>query len=326
MGRYARITGWGKYLPQRVLTNKELESVVHTSDAWISTRTGIRERRIAKDEETASAMAVEASREALGVAGLEADSLDLVVTATVTPEMIFPACASLVQHAIGARHAAAFDLNAACSGFVYALATAAQFIVSGSYQNVLVVGSEVYSRILNWHDRSTCVLFGDGAGAVVLQAADSPPGLLSFVLGSDGSRADILYTPGPCGTTNGPYYLAMNGQEVFRFAVTTICQATKEAVAAANLELSDIELLIPHQANRRIIHSAAKALGLPLERFFINVERYGNTSAASIPIALCEAIEQGRLNEGDHMVMVGFGGGLSWAATVFQWSSGAAAR
>lgn len=321
MARYARITGWGKYLPRKVLTNKELEGLVDTSDAWIISRTGIRERRIAADDETASTMAVQAAREALKVAGLEPHSLDLVIAATCTSELIFPACASLVQNSLGATKAAAFDINAACSGFIYALATACQFIIAGSYNNILVAGSEVYSRILNWKNRNTCVLFGDGAGAVVIQASDSP-GSLSFVLGNDGSRANSIYTPGPCGLNEGPYYITMNGREIFRFAVNVICLATKQAVKAAGLELSDIELLIPHQANIRILKSAAKAIGLPPERVFINVDRYGNTSAASIPIALCEAVEQGRVKDNDHLVLVGFGGGLSWAAMALQWGRG----
>lgn len=322
MARYARVIGWGKYLPQKVLTNHDLERLVDTSDAWILSRTGIRERRIAADDETASSMAVRASKDALEVAGLKPDSLDLVVTATCTADHIFPACASLVQNALGAKKAAAFDLNAACSGFIYALATASQFINSGAYNNILVIGSEVYSRILDWKDRSTCVLFGDGAGAVVLQASDSPPGTLSFVLGNDGSRAKSIYTPGPCGLTDGPYYITMNGPEVFKFAVNVLCLATRQAVKSAGLELSHIELLIPHQANTRILKSAAKALELPLEKVFINVDRYGNTSAASIPIALCEAVEEGRLKDGDHLVLVGFGGGLSWASMVLKWGHG----
>lgn len=321
MARYAQITGWGKYLPQKVLTNQDLERLVNTSDAWIVSRTGIRERRIAAADETASSMAVRAAGDALKVAGLEPRSLDLVVAATCTPEYIFPACASLVQSSLGAKNAAAFDVNAACSGFIYALATACQFISSGAYNNILVAGSEVYSRILDWKDRSTCVLFGDGAGAVVVQASDAPGGLLSFVLGNDGSRANSIYTPGPCGLTRGPYYITMNGPEVFKFAVNVICLATRQAVKAAGLELSDIDLVVPHQANMRILKSAAKALDLPLEKVFLNIDRYGNTSAASVPIALCEAVEEGRLKDGDHLVLVGFGGGLSWAAMVLDWDA-----
>lgn len=321
MARYAQITGWGKYLPRKVLTNQDLESLVNTSDAWIISRTGIRQRRIAADDETASSMALHAAGDALKAAGLEPRSLDLVIAATCTPEYIFPACASVVQSSLGAKNAAAFDINAACSGFIYALATACQFISSGAYKSILVAGSEVYSRILDWKDRSTCVLFGDGAGAVVVQASDSPPGSLSFVLGNDGSRSNSIYTPGPCGLTKGPYYITMNGPEVFKFAVNVICLATRQAVKAAGLELSDIELVVPHQANVRILRSAAKALELPPEKVFINVDRYGNTSAASVPIALCEAIEEGRLKEGDHLVLVGFGGGLSWAAMALEWGA-----
>jgi 3-oxoacyl-[acyl-carrier-protein] synthase-3 len=321
LARYAQITGWGKYLPQKVLTNQDLERLVNTSDAWIMSRTGIRERRIAAGDETASSMAVRAAGDALKVAGLEPRSLDLVIAATCTPEYIFPACASLVQSSLGAKNAAAFDVNAACSGFIYALATACQFVTSGAYNNILVAGSEVYSRILDWKDRSTCVLFGDGAGAVVVQASDAPGGSLSFVLGNDGSRANSIYTPGPCGLSKGPYYITMNGPEVFKFAVNVICLATRQAVKAAGLDLSDIELVVPHQANIRILKSAAKALELPPEKVFINVDRYGNTSAASVPIALCEAVEQGRLKDGDHLVLVGFGGGLSWAAMVLEWGA-----
>lgn len=319
MARYARIIGWGKYLPHKVLTNQELQQLVETTDAWIWSRTGIRERRIAAPDETATTMAIRAGRQALEVCGVEPSALDLVIAATCTSDFIFPACAALVQDSLGAKRAAAFDINAACSGFIYALAAGCQFIRAGSYRNILIVGSEVYSRILDWQDRNTCVLFGDGAGAVMLQASDSPPGCLSFVLGNDGSGADILYTPGPCGINDGRYFLTMNGREVFRFAVNIICQATQQAVADANLELADIELLIPHQANTRILRSATRALGLPLDRLFVNVDRYGNTSAASIPIALCEAVEQGRLKEGDHVVLVGFGGGLSWGAAVIEW-------
>ena len=324
MTRYARVAGWGKYLPKRVLTNHDLAAMVNTSDAWIRSRTGIIERRIAADHDTASTMGIEAGRQALEIAQLSAGAIDLIIAATVTPETLFPACASLIQHGLGAFKAAAFDLNAACSGFVYALITAYQFISTGTYDNILVIGSEVCSRITDWRDRNTCVLFGDGAGAVLLQAAESPTVSLGFTMGSDGSGADLLYVPGLCGnptrfSQNG-HFITMNGQEVFKFAVHTMSEATKQAIAAAGLELSDIDLFIPHQANERIIKAAAKSLGLTKEKVFINVDRYGNTSAASIPIALCEAIEQGRVREGDHIVLVGFGGGLSWAAMVFQWS------
>jgi len=322
LARYARITGWGKYLPEKVLTNKDLERLVDTTEAWILARTGIKERRIAADDETASSMAVHAARQALKVAKLSPDSLDLVITATCTPDLIFPASAALVQHELGAENAAAFDLNAACSGFIYALATASQFIASGTYTNILVLGSEVYSRILDWQDRSTCILFGDGAGAVVMQASDTPPGSLNFVLGNDGSGVDLIYTPGPCGTNKGPYYIKMSGSEVFKFAVNIICLATRQVAKSANLDLKDIELIVPHQANTRIIKAAAKFLEIPAGKFFVNVDKYGNTSAASVPIALCEAVEAGRLRNGDHVVLVGFGGGLSWAAMLLEWGAG----
>lgn len=321
MARHARVIGWGKYLPDRVLTNQDLEQIVNTEDSWIRSRTGIRERRIAGADETASTMAVRASREALRVAGLQPGSLDLIIAATCTADYIFPACAALVQGALGAKNAAAFDVNAACSGFIYALATGCQFVAAGTYDNILVVGSEVYTRILDWQDRNTCILFGDGAGAVVIQASDALPGSVSFVLGNDGSGAGVIYTPGPCGLNDGRYFITMKGPETFKFAVNIVCQATKEVVAAADLELSDIDLIIPHQANTRILKSAARLLGIPLEKFFINVDRYGNTSAASIPIALCEAVEEGRVKDGDNIVLVGFGGGLSWAAMVIEWGA-----
>ncbi|UCG82741.1 MAG: ketoacyl-ACP synthase III [Dehalococcoidia bacterium] len=325
MARYARVIGWGKYLPDRVLTNQELEQLVSTDDSWISSRTGIRERRIAGADETASTMALNAGKEALEVAGIQADSLDLVIAATCTADHVFPACAALVQDSLGAKTAAAFDVNAACSGFIYALAIGYQFIATGTYDNILVVGTDIYSRILDWQDRNTCVLFGDGAGAVVIQACDSSPGPVSFVLGNDGSGAGTIYTPGPCGVNDGRYFIRMRGPETFRFAVNIVCQATKEVVAASGFKLSDIDLIIPHQANTRIINSAARQLGIPPEKFFMNVDRYGNTSAASIPIALCEAVEEGKVKDGDLLVLVGFGGGLSWAAMVLKWEPGEAA-
>lgn len=321
MTRYARPIGWGKYLPEKILSNHELEQLVDTSDAWIWSRTGIRERRIASAGETSSSLALRAATEALKVSGLDPGDLDLVIVATCTPDYIFPACAALVQDGIGAKKASAFDVNAACSGFIHALVTACQFVEAGSYDNVLVVGSDVYSRILDWQDRNTCVLFGDGAGAVVIQGSDSLPGCLGFVLGSDGSLADVLNTPGPCGVNDGRYFLTMNGREVYKFAVNIICEATLQAINAANIELADIELLIPHQANARILKSAARNLGLPQDKLFINVDRYGNTSAASIPIAICEAVEQGKLKAGDHVALVGFGGGLSWGSMVIEWGS-----
>ncbi|MCX6013876.1 MAG: ketoacyl-ACP synthase III [Chloroflexi bacterium] len=323
--KYARIAGWGKYLPERIVTNQELVESVDSSDEWIQTRTGIVERRFAAKDELTSDMAVKASKNALVSAGLNAEDIELVIVATVTPEMIFPSCASLVQHKLGTKEAAAFDVNAACTGFIYAIATASQFISTGVYKKALVIGSEVYSRIIDFKDRGTCVLFGDGAGAVVLEVGDSLPGLVSTVLHSDGSKPDILYVPGPCGSqvnsVNNGYYLRMAGSDVFRFAVSKMSESIKEAVSNAGLSLDDIKLLIPHQANKRIIQAVAKNLKLPLEKFVSNIEYYGNTSAASIPIALCEAAEGGKIVDGDYIILSGVGGGLSWGALVFQWGN-----
>jgi 3-oxoacyl-[acyl-carrier-protein] synthase-3 len=324
--KYARVTGWGKYLPERIVTNQDLEKKVNTSDTWIQTRTGIRERRLAADDEVASGMAIKASQNALRRAGLKPERLDLVIAATVTPEMIFPSCASIVQHAIGAKNAAAFDLNAACSGFVSAVSVASQYIGAGTYNKILVVGSEVYSRILDWTDRGTCVLFGDGAGAVVLEASDRTPGFLSFNMGSDGSRPEILYLPGICGTpvsqSNDEHYISMNGSEIYKFAVRAMAKSCKQALNSAGLTIDDVKLLVPHQANKRIIKAVAKKLGVQDDRVFMNVELYGNTSAASIPIALCEAVEQGAVQNNDIIVFVAFGAGLSWGAAVLQWGTG----
>ena len=319
----ARIAGLGKYLPERIVTNADLERLVDTSDTWIQERTGVRERRIAADHETASTMAIEAARGALAQADIDPADLDLVIVATTTPDGMFPSVASLVQHGLGAKRAGAFDVNAACVGFLSALATGSQFIAGGAYRRVLVVGSEVLSRIIDWEDRGTCVLFGDGAGAVVLEASDRG-GPLSFVFHSDGGGAQLLYAPGPCGppaaTEHGRYYIAREGAQVFKFAVHAMESAAREAVQAAGLTLDDIDLLVPHQANLRIINATTKALGLPLERAMVNVERYGNTSSASIPMALQEAWEQGRLHDGDRLVLVSFGGGLAWGALVLEWA------
>jgi len=319
----ARISGLGKYLPQRILTNHDLERMVETNDEWIVDRTGIRERRIAADNETSSTMGAEAARMAMEMAGVSGDDIDLVIAASTTPDGLFPSVASLIQHAVGARNAGAFDVNAACVGFISALATASQFIGTGACRRVLVVGTDVLSRIVDWTDRGTCVLFGDGAGAVVVEASDRG-GPLSFVLRSDGGSRDILYGPGPCGpvgqTRPGEYYIHMDGQPVFKFAVHAMETSTREALAACGLTVNDIDLLVPHQANQRIINATARALRLPPEKAMINVDRYGNTSSASIPMALREAWEQGRLHDGDRVVLVGFGGGLVWGAMVLEWA------
>ena len=324
---HACITGWGKYLPQRVLTNADLEKMVKTSDDWIVARTGIKERRIVGDDESTSSMAVEAARCALQVAKLPPAELELIILATNSPDRFFPASAALVQHALGATNAAAFDAMAGCTGAINALITAYQFIAAGAYRNVLVLGSEAQSRLINWQDRSTCVLFGDGAGALVVQANNEATDMLSFVMGNDGSGADSLWAPSPCGKPsekqqNGHYYLTMDGREVFRFAVNILVGCSQQVVDKAGLKMSDIDLVVPHQANTRINEAAlVKALGLPSEKIFINIDRYGNMSSASPVVALCEAAEQGRLKKDDHVLLVAFGAGLSWAAMVLRWQS-----
>ena len=326
--RFVRIGGWGKYLPERVMTTAELAELVDTSDEWIRARTGIVERRIAAPEETTCSLAVQAARRALDRAEVRPAELDLVIVATCTPDYAnMPATASLVQHALGASRAGAFDLNAVCSGFLYGLATGSQFILSGAYRSVLVIGAEVFTRILDWQDRSTCVLFGDGAGAVVLRPTDVPGGLVSFVLGSDGSGACSLYVP--AGGSRQPtsaesvarreQYVKMQGRDVFRFATRVLPESVNQALAAAGLGTEDIDLLIPHQANTRIIDSAVRRLKLAESAVFSNVERYGNTSAASIPGALCEAIDGGLVRPGSTVVMSGFGSGLSWGTAVWKW-------
>ncbi len=327
MTKYAQITGWGKYIPAKVVTNHDLEQMVDTNDEWIVARTGIRERRMAGPDDTTSTMAVAAARQALATAQLDPADLDLIIVATSSPDYFLPPVSSMIQHALGARRAAAFELTAGCTGFVYGLATGHQFIATGAYQNVLVIGVELITRFVDWEDRNTCVLFGDGAGAVVLQASDTPTGVLSFVLGSDGSGAEHLIVPG--GGCRHPFsqevldrrehYIRMNGREVFKFATRTMGKAAARAVEASGLTLQDIDLLIPHQANLRIIQLAMRQMKLSPEKVYINVDRYGNTSAASIPIALCEAIEDGRVNDGDNLCLVGFGAGLTWAASVVHW-------
>ena len=325
--RYAHIIGWGKYLPEKILTNQELADLVDTSDEWIVSRTGIRERRIAGDHESTATMALAAARDALEVADLNPLDLSLVIVATTTPEHLFPATACLVQDALGAAEAGAFDLSAACSGWIYALSLAAQAIETGAIEYALVIGAETLSRLINWQDRGTCILFGDGAGAVVLGPSDQPGGVLSSVLRADGSGAETLTIPAggsrlPASAetvANNLHTIQMDGRKVFRFATRVMRQATIEAVEKAGLTLEDIDLLIPHQANSRIIESAANRLKLPDDKVYVNLDKYGNTSSASIPIALCEALEEERVKPGDRLVMVGFGAGLTWAAAVVQW-------
>ncbi len=311
---YAHITGWGKALPEKRLTNADLEKIVDTAGEWIVSRTGIRERRIVSASETTDSLGADAAREALAAANLTAEDVDMVIAASCTPEYLFPSIANRIQERLALKRAAALDLNQACVGFIHGLAVAQGFIVSGQYRTVLVIGTEVLTRHVDWTDRSTCVLFGDAAGAVVVQASDEPGGPLAFDLGSDGSGGDLLILP-----TNGK--LGMNGREVYRFAVTAMTSSLIAAVEKAGMTLDQIDLLIPHQANIRIIQSAAQTLAFPLERVFTNVEKYGNTSAASIPVALCEAIEEGRIQPGDTIAMVAFGAGLAWGATVMRWTS-----
>jgi 3-oxoacyl-[acyl-carrier-protein] synthase-3 len=324
--RYANIIGWGKYTPEQVLTNADLERMVDTSDEWIFSRTGIRERRIVSPRENTSDMAIAASKDALAMAGVRARDLGLIIVATSSPDYLTPPVSSQVQHALGARDVGAFTLVAGCAGFVYALTTAQQYVENGICDNVLVVGVELLSRFVDWNDRSTCVLFGDGAGAVVLQVSDEPAGVLSSVLGSDGAGAEHLILPGG-GTVAPPSHesidqglhkLKMNGNQVFRFASRIIGKALQQVIREAGLTSEDIDLFIPHQANLRIINSAARYVGFPEDKIFINIDRYGNTSAASIPIAMVEAFEQGRAKIGDTLAFVAFGAGLSWAAAVVK--------
>jgi len=328
----AHVIGWGKYVPERVLTNDDLSEMVETSDEWIRTRTGIAERRIADDDESTSSMATKAAWQALRAAGVSPAQVDLIIVATATPDHAFPATACLVQDALGAKRAAAFDLSAGCTGFVYALGVAADMVEArdgaGKEATALVIGSETLSRITDWTDRATCVLFGDGAGAVVLQSNGSPGGVLSTFLGADGSGGDLLYVP--AGGSDEPashrtvserlHYLRMRGREVFRFAVRAMPDAAQQVLEQAGLTAQDVDLLVPHQANQRILEAAGRALKLPEEKMYSNLERYGNTSAASIPIALCEAVEEGRIHRDDVVVCVGFGAGLTWGATALRWS------
>ncbi|PKO23475.1 MAG: 3-oxoacyl-ACP synthase [Chloroflexi bacterium HGW-Chloroflexi-1] len=326
--RYAQITGWGMAVPERVLTNADLTKVVDTTDEWIVSRTGIQQRHVvASEKESTMTLATRAARRALRVADLAPIQLGLVIVATATPEYSFPSTASLVQDALGATNAGAFDLSAGCSGFIYALSVASDIIRSGDAEHVLVIGAETLTRITDWTDRNTCVLFGDGAGAVVVSAWDERCGVQASVLGSDGSGGDVLILPAggshaPTShetVSSGGHFIKMNGREVFRFATTIIPKATEAVVEKAGWQLADLALVIPHQANIRIIESTAKRLRLPLDKFFVNLERYGNTSSASIPIALCEVIDGGRVKAGDKLVLVGFGAGLTWAAAAIEW-------
>ncbi|MBF7083572.1 ketoacyl-ACP synthase III [Desulfallas sp. Bu1-1] len=323
----AGIVGLGTYVPERVLTNEELQQMVDTSDEWIRARTGIRERRVASPDEAASDLALVACQRALEDAGIGPDEIDLIIAATNTPDMLFPATACLLQDRIGAAGAGAFDLLAGCTGFIYGVAVGAQFITAGAARTVLVVGAEALTRIINWQDRNTCVLFGDGAGAVVLREVPGDRGILSTVLGADGSGARHLYMPAggsrlPASAetvAKGLHYVHMNGREVFKFAVRAMEDGAREVLRRAGLTGADVDFLIPHQANIRIIEHAAKKMNLPMDRVAVNVDRYGNTSTASIPLALEESVKKGKIKDGDNVVMVGFGAGLTWAGLLIRW-------
>lgn len=325
--RPVQIVGTGSYVPERVLTNADLEKMVDTTDEWIVTRSGIRERRIAPEHICTSDMGAEAARRAMDQAGVGAADIDLVICATITPDMPFPATACLVQHKIGVKRAAAFDIEAACSGFVYALEIGQQFITSGTYNTVLVVGAEKLSTIVDWQDRSTCVLFGDGAGAAILRSHGNSHGILTTCMGADGGQSDILLMPAggaryPAtkeSVSAGMHYLKMAGKEVFKLAVTAMLNAAEEAMAKCNLTIDDIKCVIPHQANIRILDAMAERLGSPKEKIYVNLDRYGNVSSASVAIALDEAAREGRFQRGDLILLVVFGSGLTWASCVIQW-------
>ena len=322
----ARIAALGVYVPERVLTNDELSRTLDTSDEWIASRTGIRERRIARADQASSDLAVEAARRALAAGGLAAHDIDLVIVATITPDMFFPATASIVADKIGATRAGAFDLEAGCTGFIYGLAAATAFVSAGIYHNILVIGAEVLSRSLDWEDRRTCVLFGDGAGAVVVTASDSG-GIFSFDLGNDGSGAEHLSLP--AGGSRLPathetvdrheHFMHMLGSEVYKFATRVIVESCEKVLADAEVTVADVDLFVPHQANIRIIEAAAKRLGFKSDQVFHNLDHYGNTSCASIPLCLAEAVAGGRLKKGDTLLMAGFGAGLTWGSCLTEW-------
>jgi 3-oxoacyl-[acyl-carrier-protein] synthase-3 len=323
----AVISGTGMSVPERVLTNRDLERIVDTSDEWITTRTGIRERRIAEEHDSLSRYCVEASRRALEAASLDPTDVELIVLATVTPDMPIPATACTIQHVLGCRQAAAFDLSAGCSGFLYAQQVAKQFLISGRHRHILVIGAELLSKYLDWQDRTTCVIFADGAGAVVMSAGSPPRGVLASVLHTDGSMVDFIRMPGG-GVVHPPgqamidqrlHYIQMRGNETFKIAVRSIEEVCREVLEAAEISPAQVDWFVPHQANRRILDAVASRMGIPDERCYVNIERYGNTSSASIPIALDEAVRSGKIQPGDIVLMAAFGAGLTWGASVVRW-------
>ena len=325
--RACAIASVGSYVPEKVLTNADLEKMVETTDEWITTRTGIQQRRIAMEGEFTSDMAAKAALLAIERAQIKPEAIDLIIVATITPDMMFPSTACLVQQKIGAKRAAAFDIEAACSGFIVGLEIGQQFIASHTYNTVLVIGAEKLSSIVDWKDRNTCVLFGDGAGAAILQSGGETHGLLTACMGADGSKADLLSMPAggsqqPAtveSVTRGLHYLRMDGKETFKSAVNAMYQAAQEALRRCEIEISEIKLVIPHQANRRIIDAVAERLGATEEQVFVNLHKYGNTSAASVAIALDEAVQSKRIERGDLILLVVFGAGLTWGAAVIQW-------
>src|SRR5690625_470004 len=306
------VLGAGHYAPDNIVTNKDLEKIVDTTDEWIRTRTGIEERRLAKEDEDSSDMAYEASKKALKDAGVEASELDMIIVATVTPDTPFPSVACMIQDKLGANNAAAMDVGAACAGFMYAMTTAQQFLETGSYKRILIVGVDKLSKIIDWNDRNTCVLLGDGAGAAVMGEVSDGRGILSFELGSDGSKGKELYQ-------NEHGFMYMNGREVFKFAVRQMPNSSEKVIEKAGLKKDDVDFLVPHQANIRIMEAARERIGIPEEKMAKSIHKYGNNSSASIPIALSESLSQGKIQDDDVIVLVGFGGGLTWGAVTLRW-------
>ncbi|MCX7918712.1 MAG: ketoacyl-ACP synthase III [bacterium] len=321
------IVAVGSYVPEKILTNHDLEKMVETSDEWITTRTGIKERRIAAPDQTTSDIAVIAAQRALEKAKMTAAEIELIIVATITGDVLFPATACYVQQKLGAKHAFAFDISAACTGFIYALSIAKRFIITGMVKNALVIGAEELSRFTDWTDRNTCVIFGDGAGAVILKPVPDGKGILTEYLGSDGSAADLIFIPAGGAKTpisaeqleQRQQFIKMKGNEVFKFAVLAMGKSIKHALADAQIHSDQVSLMIPHQANIRIIQSSAERFNIPMEKVYVNIDKYGNTSAASIPIALDEAVQSGRIKENDIIVLVAFGAGLTWGSCVIRW-------
>jgi len=326
---HAEVAGTGAYLPEKILTNCELEKTLDTTDEWIRTRTGIHERRIAGENECSSTMAVQASRQAIKSAGIEPEQLGMIIVATSTPDVLYPSTACYVQRELGARGSAAYDISAVCSGFIFGLSIAEQYLKSGRYEYILVVGSDVNSRIMDWEDRSTCILFGDGSGAAVLRSirADEPRGVLSCHIYSDGSQAGLLGVPGGIGKApishtaidKKQYFLKMVGNATFKFAVKRMTEVALEALEFNGLRLEDVDLMVPHQANKRIIDAVGRQLSIPAEKIFVNIHKYGNTAGAAIPIALHEARAGGRIQRGDLILITGLGAGLTWGAVAIRW-------